>query len=130
MKKQYLFCILLLVTDPAGADRLRVPSYLTCERNLVTSWTGTVTHYEREQGKLVIEMVTDADTFEQLTLELPTKSELQQHFYLDNQPFEDKNWYWLEVKEGELAASRSATVWLCLDNKTKPVINWIPNPRL
>ena len=109
----------------ANGDRLRVPAYLTCDRNEVTSWTGEVTSYMRKGGRLQLQVLTDAETLEHLLLKTESKNNLQRQFYLDNTRFIKEQWNWLEDESGELNEPRFATVWLCLDEKTLPVINWI-----
>ncbi|WDE00316.1 hypothetical protein SG35_006655 [Thalassomonas actiniarum] len=106
--------------------RLRVPDYFSCERNLVTSWHGVISGYQRNDNSLDIEVSTDADTVELLTLNYTHPNELLSRFYLHDRPFNDLDWDKIESSSGIIKKKIPVTVWLCEDQKTKPLINWRP----
>ena len=124
-----LLLLILLGSQQVTADRWRVPDYFECDRNQVTSWTGKIGSYWRDNGELSFTLLTDADTHQRLQLKFDTQQQLITHFYIDNRAFEALDWPSLEPSAGKLKPNQRATVWLCLDNSVLPVINWHSDPK-
>ena len=124
-----LLLTLLATSFGTQADRLMVPSYLTCPRDFVTSWTGEVYDYKRQDASIQFKIATDADTTESLSLTMANLLQLENQFFYQNRPFKPDLWPVLEEAPGKLAMPRKATVWVCLKDDIKPVINWIAPPK-
>lgn len=116
--------LLSLISHNVFADRFRVPSYFTCPRDSVTSWTGEVEEYKRKSGHIEFVIHTDADTTEHLTLSMPSELALEGQMYIKNKPFQHEQWPIIEGSEGLLNSPKKATIWLCLTGDIQPVVNW------
>lgn len=110
----------------AGRGRMRPPSAVTCDRNQLTSWTGIVTGYKRQKGSTWIQLHTDSDTDESTTIQHPGTDDPSGKFLLFNAPFKKEDWKKIESKRGVLIDGMRATVWVCEDGETGPVVDWRP----
>lgn len=122
-----LFAVLVLFAAPAIAQqRLAVPSYLSCDRNQLTSWIGVVNYLQHRGSTLSLRISTDFKTEESLHLNLPNEASLVQQMRLNDAPFTAKDWGLLYDTNGILRHQLRAVIWLCSDQHIKPVINWQP----
>lgn len=131
MKKlvTYLFAPALLLFCTASyshGQRLMVPDYFNCDRNLVTSWTGVASKYTRTDRSLSLEVATDADTVESIQFHYASPDELRTRLYINGRKFSEDDWDKIETAKGALIEGTRLTVWLCGDNATKALINWEP----
>jgi hypothetical protein len=109
------------------AGRLAPPPGITCDRNHLTSWTGLVTGYQRNEQSIWIEISTDEGTVEETTIDHKGFVDASNHFLLWGAPFRHSNWTAIEATPGNLIDGMRATVWVCDDGKTPAVIDWRPN---
>lgn len=121
--RSMLQCGLCIASVSVLAEgRLRVPEYAPCPANNVTSWQGTISHWQRDASTLVIELATDADTQEQLQI---ASAHYAQQLRLNGEPWQASFMAALEASDGQLPAGWSATVWLCVDDSQLPVVNLV-----
>lgn len=106
--------------------RLAPPATLACDRNLLTSYNGEVSHYKRGLKATGITIHTDSGTIESLTLKHTSLDSLQQHFLLRGQAFTSDDWVSIEVESGVLLDGMRAIAWVCMDKQVAPVIDWQP----
>lgn len=121
-----LFFLTWHVSVNAQSQRLMVPSYFECQRNLVTSWTGEIVKYQRLSDTINLTIFTDADTVENISITFKNLEQLQEQFYLNNKAFEGTNWQKIESSPAQLHNKMRATIWLCECPTVKPLINWQP----
>ena len=114
--------------DEQSGQRGRVapPATLACDRNLLTSYNGEVSHYQRGLTETDITIHTDSGTIESLTLKHSSLDDLQRNFLLRGQTFTEDNWAGIEIEPGVLLEGMRAIAWVCLDEQTAPVIDWRP----
>lgn len=114
--------------DPGAGRGARIapPAAITCERNQLTSWTGSVTGYRRTQDCTWLEISTDADTVEQTTVPHGGSTDASSRFLLWGEPFGPSGWAAIESSPGQLKDGMRATAWICLDGITGPVVDWQP----
>lgn len=115
------------MTEPPAANtgRLRPPP-LACDRNHLTSWRGRVTGYRREEQQTWLEISTDYDTVETLTLPHPQAGDASGFYRLNGRDFTDADWRAIESAAGTLREGMRAIAWVCDDGVTPPVIDWQP----
>jgi len=108
------------------SGRLLVPKYVSCERDYLTSWAGLITklHHNTKLTSLTIE--TNDATTEKLTIHHRDNKELMAHFYLNGLAMTAIDWRNISDRTGVLIRPTRATIWVCLDENTKPLINWQP----
>src|SRR5688572_21106726 len=114
---------------PAGASasrggRLAPPAAVTCDRNQLTSYTGKVKSYKRQQGKTVLVIETTSDTTERVTLVHENTDDPARFFLIDGTPFSVRDWSRVEARKGELHPNMSAIAWVCSNGEN--VIDWRP----
>jgi hypothetical protein len=128
-----LTSMFLSCNSPAGdsggqnAGRLAPPHALACDRNQLTSWTGKVTGYQRNEQSIWIEISTDENTVEETTIDHRGFQDASSHFLLWGAPFKGSDWTAIEATPGNLIDGMRATVWVCEDGKTPAVIDWRPD---
>ena len=110
-----------------STGRLRPPAALTCDLNHVTSWSGLVTGYRREDESTWLQISTDDDTVEETTITHAGQLDASAHYLLWQEPFTAKDWPKIEKKKGVLIEGMRAIAWICDDGKTAPVIDWQPH---
>jgi hypothetical protein len=107
----------------SGAGRLAPPAAVSCDRNQLTSYTGSVRSYRREQDKTLIVIETSAGTVERITLR-HSDGRPGKRYLINGTPFTEADWNRLEKKKGELLENMSAVAWVCQDGRT--IIDWRP----
>jgi hypothetical protein len=116
------------VNDSAArpaSGRLAPPPVLQCDRNQLTSYSGTVTSYERTDEQTRIEITTDWGSVESFTL--PHADGLvEQRFLLWGEPFQSTDWSQIESAPGQLIENTQAIVWVCEHPAITPVVDWRP----
>ena len=112
--------------DTGRAGRLRPPASLACDRNHLTSYTGAVSGYRREADRTWLEISTDEDTVEAVTVEHAGQPDASAHYLLYGQAFTGNDWTAIEATKGKLIDDMRATAWVCDDGVTAPVIDWQP----
>jgi hypothetical protein len=116
------------VNDSAArpaSGRLAPPPTLQCDRNQLTSYSGTVTSYERTDEQTLIEITTDWGSVEPFTLP-HADGRVEQHFLLRGKPFNPENWSQIESAPGQIFEHTQAIVWVCEDAAIAPVADWRP----
>ena len=119
---------LLGCTAMAAQDsgRLRPSPQLACDRNNLTSYSGLVTGYRRDKDSTWIEISTDEDTVEPVTVPHDGQKDASSHYWLWGAPFTAADSAQIEKSPGLLIDSIRAVAWVCEDGKTPPVIDWQP----
>ena len=117
-----LVLVLLASTALAAQGRLRPPSFVTCDRNQLTSFTGRVVSLSREADVTRLVMDTDDATRERLTIRHP-KGDAAPWFYRAGQPFAARDWAVL-LPGGTLRPDARATAWVCA-TEPNPRIDWV-----
>ena len=100
---------------------------VTCDRNQLTSWFGTVSGYRKESGKTWLQISTDYDTVEEVTLDHPDQADATAFYRLWGEPFQASDWPAIEATPGVLIPGMRATAWICEDGQTPPLIDWQPS---
>ncbi|WP_444929957.1 hypothetical protein ACJJIF_19600 [Microbulbifer sp. SSSA002] len=124
---RYLLFFLIFLSSPGLlAQRLAVPEYVTCNRNQLTSWQGTVERLERAGDEVKIWISTDYGTREFLKLAMPDWQGTLGQFRLRGNTFRDADWGSLFDTAGKIKPGVKAIIWLCNTEGVKPVIDWQP----
>ena len=108
-----------------GARHAPLPA-VTCDRNQLTSWFGKVSGYRRESDTTWLQVTTDYDTVEEVTLNHPDQADAAAFYRLWGEPFLDADWSAIEKTAGVLIPGMRATAWICEDGRTPPLIDWQP----
>src|SRR5687768_1150327 len=109
----------------APLQRLRPPEKIRCSRDHLTSFTGRVLGFKRNNNETFLRMRTDEDTTEAFTLRHPGKGSAAEWFLLRGKVFEPSDWKRIETRRNKLHPGVRATVWVCDDGST-PVVDWQP----
>ena len=100
-------------TPTASGGRLRVPAFVSCNRNHVTSYVGQVTALSRTDGITTLRIATDAGTTETVRSASPRyRVDGNRMKYTDSK---------------RTGVGQRATVWVCRDRGFAPVIDWHPD---
>ena len=110
---------------PAGG-RLRPSPALACDRNQLTSYSGVVSGYRRDKDSTWIQIATDEDTVEAVTVPHDGDADPNAHYQLWGEPFTAADVARIETSPGVLIDGMRAIAWACDDGKTAPVIDWQP----
>ena len=113
--------------DGEHAGRLAPPVSVSCDRDQLTSWTGDVTGYRRDDTSIWIQISTDEDTVEETAIEHSGFADAAARYLLWGEPFGYSDWTAIEATPGKLLDGMRATVWVCSDGRTPPVIDWRPD---
>lgn len=118
----------VLAKDNGGRPHGRIapPASISCDRNQLTSWTGKVSGYRRQEKTTWLEISTDERTFEHTTIEHAGAADALTHYLLWGEQFRQADWQVIESSPGKLINGMRATAWICSDGKTPPVIDWQP----
>ena len=104
------------------ASRQRAPEAFACDRNNLTVYTGVVRTYQRRAGSTTLQIRTDFDTTEQVTLRHPGTDDPSAHFRMLGEPFTAADWNRIEVKKGVLRDGTRAAAWVCGDGRV--MVDW------
>ena len=123
-----LSCTAAQAQDSSGrrAGRLSPPDTITCDRNQLTSYTGEVTGYRREEHASWLEISTDEGTIEQVSIDHDEAADATAHYLLWSDPFPSMDWDAIETTPGKLIQNMRATAWICQDGTAAPVVDWKP----
>ena len=110
----------------AGRGRMAPPATLVCDRNQLTSYNGQVIAYQREEGSVTVRIQTDWDTIENVGLKHGGAQDVMSSFLLNGQVFTEADWSQIESGPGTLIDGMRVIAWVCLDDKTQPVLDWRP----
>ena len=123
-----LLAVLLAPVPPAAAQRrpgrLRPPEAVTCDRDQLTLYQGRVVVYERQASRLVVEIATDWDTREQVTLGPPPGRRLEDFMLLRGRPFEPSDWARIETQPGATDEVVRVAAWVCAGD-APPLLDWL-----
>jgi hypothetical protein len=117
--------LLAIVTNDAAAQResrQRAPQTFACDRNNLTVYTGVVRTYQRRAGSTTLQIRTDFDTTEQVTLRHPGTDDPSALFRMLGEPFTAADWNRIEVKKGVLRDGTRAAAWVCSDGRV--MVDW------
>ncbi len=109
-----------------GSGRLRPSPALACDRNNLTSYSGVVSGYRRDTDSTWIQIDTDEDTVEAVTVAHDGQADATAHFQLWGAPFAAGDFSRVGTSTGVLIDGMRAIAWVCDDGKTAPVIDWQP----
>lgn len=115
----------LSVGEQAISQQTTPPASVVCNRDQLTHYQGTVSGHSRTPQSISVTISTDWGTEEVVTIE-QENGDIESYFLLFNRKFREDDWPLIEEAPGKLLPSVRATVWLCLDDETTPVINWQP----
>lgn len=104
--------------------RLAPPAAVTCDRNKLTVYAGTITKYSRKKAKTTITIATDWDTTETVTI---SGSDPARRYLVLGTPFTTKDWNRIESKKGVLHRGMRVNAWVCQGGPT--VVDWQPGTR-
>lgn len=132
--KVFLACLLISGCSWAGPQndvhdegrRLAPLPSVSCDRNQLTSWFGVVSGYRTDTGQTWLQITTDYDTVEAVTLKHPEQSDAAGFYRLWGEPFQKSDWSVIEQTSGTLVTGMRATAWICEDEQTPPLIDWQP----
>jgi hypothetical protein len=116
---------LLAAASDAAAQRdsrQRAPDTFACDRNNLTVYTGVVRTYQRRAGSTTLQIRTDFDTTEQVTLRHPGTDDPSAHFRMLGEPFTAADWNRIESRKGVLRAGTRAAAWVCNDGRV--MVDW------
>lgn len=111
--------------QPPAVGRIGAPEWLPCDRSDVNGYIGRVIRYERRAHELVIEIHTDWDTTEVVTLD-QGPSRVAEHFRIDGEPFRESDWSRIEQSEGKVIPNTRVRAWVCQAPGNPTVIDWRP----
>ncbi|MGA9573575.1 MAG: hypothetical protein WBS20_06475 [Lysobacterales bacterium] len=114
-------------TGGQRTEQLAPPVGVSCDRKQLTSWSGEVTGYHRDEQTIWIEISTDEQTVKDVTIKHQGFADASAHYLLWGEPFRHSNWTALEATPGKLIEGMHATVWICSDGRTPAVIDWRPD---
>ena len=103
-------------------SRQRAPDTFACDRNNLTVYTGVVRTYQRRTGSTTLQIRTDYDTTERVTLRHPGTDDPSAQFRMLGEPFTAADWNRIEVKKGVLKDSTRAAAWVCSDGRV--MVDW------
>jgi len=106
-------------------QRLRPPEKIRCSRDHLTSFSGAVLVFKRNDNETFLRMRTDEDTTETFTLKHLGKESAAEWFLLRGKAFESSDWKLIEIRRNKLHPRMRATVWAC-DDGTTPIVDWQP----
>ena len=106
-------------------QRLRPPEKIRCSRDHLTSFSGAVLTFKRNNNETFLRIRTDEDTTETFTLKHLGKESAAEWFLLRGKAFESSDWKLIEIRRNKLHPRMRATVWACDDGST-PVVDWQP----
>ena len=106
--------------------RLRPSPALACDRNHLTSYSGVVSGYRRDKDSTWIQINTDEDTVEPVTVAHDGNVDAAAHYQLWGAPFSAGDYGRIETSTGVLFDGMRAIAWVCDDGSTAPVIDWQP----
>lgn len=107
-------------------ERLLPPPPLKCPTEKLTSISGLVVNYSRQETRVYIRIRTSARTTQGFTLKLPKSHPAIDYFLFEGEPFKDVHWKLVEKSQSRLLPNMSATVWIC-DDGSMPLIDWRPS---
>ncbi len=126
----FLWGVLLIHSSLAAtampSQRLRPPEKIRCSRDQLTSFSGRVLEFRRNNNETFLKVRTDEDTTEVFTLKHPGKESAAEWFLLKGKPFESSHWKRIETRKNKLHPRMRATVWVCDDGST-PIVDWQPS---
>jgi len=108
----------------ARGGRLAPPAGVTCDRNKLTSFAGTVTNYRRQSGKTTMTIHTSAETVEKITLRHPGSKDPSRWYLIGGTAFTAADWNRIEERKGVVKRELSAVAWVCTGGPT--VVDWRP----
>jgi rhodanese-related sulfurtransferase len=117
-----------LAAAPAGSGRVAPPAAVSCPRNDLTMYQGSVRTYRRQSGKTTIVFATTADTVETVTLHHAGSDDASRFYLVHGTPFTSLDWNRIEKKKGELLPDMSARAWVCSDGRV--IVDWLPGAKL
>lgn len=106
------------------SGRIRPPGPIACDRNHLTSFTGSVTHYRHTSSGIWLTVRTDEATTEKFR-QRGDRSRLERQFLLRGEPFRTGDWKRLETAGKQLRPGMRATVWVC-EKPVSIVVDWQP----
>ena len=128
MKRWVTVCALLLVPAVEGlhatqrAGRQRPPETFACDPNNLTAYTGVVRNYQRRVGSTTLQIRTDFETTEQVSLSHPGTDDPSSMFRMMGEPFTAADWNRIESRKGVLRAGTRAAAWVCSDGRA--MVDW------
>ena len=106
-------------------QRLRPPEKIPCSRDHLTSFSGRVLAFKRNDTETFLRIRTDEDTTESFTLSHPDRESAADWFLLKGNVFQPSDWKRIEIRKNQLRPRIRATVWACDDGST-PIVDWQP----
>jgi hypothetical protein len=123
-----LIAVLAFAEMPAAqqqrqdASRLRPVEAFDCNRNDLTSYIGVVVAYRREVGQTTIDIRTDWETTERVTVRHPGSDDPSNSYRIAGRPFTATDWARIEQSRGVVRAGTRAAAWVCADGRV--MVDW------
>jgi len=102
------------------------PASVTCDRNLLDSFNGEVTSYQRSDETITIIIQAEWGAFKTVTIGYVDTNSPVPYFLYQGQPFTQDDWAKIEVEPGVLMEGMSAIAWICEDGETGTMLDWQP----
>jgi len=99
---------------PARGGRFAPPAAVTCDRDNLTSYSGSVTMFRRTRTGTSIRIATDADIVETVTSRAPK-------YLVNGEPMKAADW-----KRSGVGKGGRAIVWVCSGASVATTIDWRP----
>ncbi|MUH72750.1 hypothetical protein [Psychrosphaera haliotis] len=133
-KSLVMICSLLALTCSYSSHaiepdkRLKVPSFVKCNPDNLTSWDGQVSTYTRGESVINLTLNTSYGTVEHFKASFENESELLSMFRLSGQAFTKSDWKAIESEEGVLKDTVRVTIWICSESDKTPLLDWKVKP--
>ena len=112
---------------PDRGGRLAPPASVSCRRDDLTVYAGSVRAYHREKDKTTITIATTAGTVEHVTVRHSGSPDASRFYLVNGTPFTPIDWNRIERRKGELLPDMGARAWVCTDGRI--VIDWLPGAK-
>jgi rhodanese-related sulfurtransferase len=120
-----------VIEDPAAAPdlggRLAPPASVSCKRDDLTVYAGSVRSYQRQKDKTTITIATTAGTVERVTLRHTGSPDASRFYLVNGTPFTQLDWNRIESKKDELRPEMGARAWVCTDGRI--IVDWLPGAK-
>lgn len=114
--------------DAEAGRRVAPPEAVSCPRDKLTLFSGTVISYRRVVGVTALRIRTDWATTESVRILHPGSDDPSAWFLIERAPFTSADWARIESSPGRLRPAMRAAAWVCSDGRP-PLIDWQPPQR-
>ena len=112
-------------TTGRSPGRVGAPDWLPCDRSDVNGYMGQVVRYTRSDREIAIEIHTDWDTTENVTLRFQP-GEAESHLRLVAEPFRASDWPRIESAPGAILPGTRVQAWVCNTPGNPTILDFRP----